>query len=300
MGKSSPSTPAIPDPTTTANAQSGANVDTAAATAALNNTNQVTPYGSTTYDTTGSYTTPNGEVVPRYTQTTALTPLAQQLLTGQQTAAASLIDPAQQLARQAGVSATTPIDFNTPQSGILNSTPEQLSDRAADATYAKQKSFLDPQWNQQSQQLQDQLSRQGIPVGSEAYNNAMEQFNNSKTQAYDAASQGAIANGTGAASNLFNMALAGNQNNVSQQQLAESQPLSLLSQVLGATPASPSQPISTAPQVNIAPTDVIGATNSSTNAAMNQYQAQLSANNAQTGGTAALLGTAATAAALFF
>ena len=254
--------------------------------------NQVTPYGSTTYDTTGTYTTPDGQVVPRYTQTTALSPLGQSLLTGQQNVANNLIPTAETLSRGVSAAATTPLDFNTPQSGILNSTPQQISDRAADATYAKQKGFLDPQWDQQKTQLQDQLSRQGIPVGSAAYSNAMQQFDNSKTQAYDAAQNGAISNGTSAASNLFNMALAGNQQNLAQQQLGQTNQLDILQRLFGASPQSPSQPVTQPNSIPVANTDVIGATQSATNAAMNAYNSQNQANSSMFGGLAGLGGAA--------
>lgn len=288
MSKGGADAPSIPDPNVTAQAQTTSNVNTAAANAALNYVNQVTPYGSTTYDTTGYYQTPEGQVVPRYTQTTALSPLGQSLLTGQQNVANTLIPSAERLAGTVSSAVGTPLDFNTPQSGLLNSSPQQISDRAADAAYAKSTSFLDPQWEQQGRQLEDQLSRQGIPVGSEAYQNAMRAFNSSKTQAYDAAQQGAIANGTSAAGNLFNMALAGQQQNLAEQQLAQQNPLSLLQQLFGASPTSPSQPITQPGGVNVAPTDVIGSTNAATNAAMQQYQANVGQQNSLFGGLAGL------------
>lgn len=53
MGKSSPSTPAAPDPAETAAAQSKTNKETAYWNAVLNNVNQITPYGNLTYAQTG-------------------------------------------------------------------------------------------------------------------------------------------------------------------------------------------------------------------------------------------------------
>jgi len=285
---SSPSTPTVPDPTVTANAQSRANINTAAAGAALNNVNTVTPYGSTNYDVTGTYTTPDGQVVPQYTQTTALNPLAQSILSGQQGAISNLMPAASTLSGAANTSLTTPLDFNTPGSSILNSTPQFLSDRAADATFNKAKGFLDPQWSNQQRQLEDQLSRQGIPVGSEAYSNAMAQFDNGRTQAYDAAQQGAIANGTSAAGNLFNMALAGHQNNLADQKTAQTNPLNLMQQIFGSSSTTAQQPVTDPAKINVAPTDVIGATNAATNAAMNNYNANTSASNSAWGNLASL------------
>lgn len=53
MGKKSPSAPAAPDPVATANAQAAANKEAAYEMARLNRINQITPYGSLTYENIG-------------------------------------------------------------------------------------------------------------------------------------------------------------------------------------------------------------------------------------------------------
>lgn len=199
------------------------------------------------------------------------------------------------MAQQAGTSATTPLNFNTADSSTLNQSPQLLDQNTTNAIYGQEQSFLDPQWNQQQTQLQDQLSRQGIPVGSAAYNNAMQQFNNSKTQAYQSAQDTAIGQGTSAASNLFNMALTGQQQNVAQQQLAQSDPISLLQSLYGATPSTPQQPVASPSQAAVSPTNVIGAQQLSTNAQEANYQAQVSNQNADIGGLASIASVAAIA-----
>ena len=331
---SSPSAPPPPDPVATAQAQSSSNVNTAAGQAALNYVNQNTPYGSTSYQQTGSYTTPDGQVVPTYTQNTSLSPLASTLLTGSQAIGAGLLPTAGRLADAAGQSTIHPLNFDTPFSSTinggpgaitslnpayaptLNAGPDALNAKVTDAIYGQQKSFLDPQWNLQQTQLQDQLSRQGIPVGSEAYDNAMGQLTNARTQAYQSAQDSAIGQGVGAANSLFGMALSGQnsdtarqqaafnaalqgqQLNVGQQQLAQSNPLDLLHSVFGATPATPQQPLVTPNPTSVAPTDVIGATGLSQNAANTAYQAQIAQQNAQAGGAASLAAAGITAAGI--
>lgn len=368
MGKSSP--PAAPDPVATASAQTASNVSTAAANAALNNQNQYSPYGSTTYQQTGSYTTPSGETVPQYSQYTQLSPLGQTIFTGEQGISADLLGGAQGLTPGAIAAASKPLDFNTPFSGsiqnwtkagqaldtpltstiqgapaaianlqtpydsTLNQGPQLLSDKTSDALYRKQATFLDPQWKQQGQLLQDQLSRQGIPVGSQAYNNAMDELNRSKTQAYQTASDSALAGGTQAAGNLFGMALAGKgqalgqqgqvldaalsgqglsnaqqqqafgqalsgqQQQLGQQQLAQSNPLQMLQALTGSAPPTQSQPLVSPTQSQVSPTDVIGATGLSSNAANQNYAAKTAQSNATFGGLASLGGAAALAIAL--
>lgn len=294
MGKSS--APSVPDPTATASAQANANASTAATQAALNFVNQITPYGATIYDQTGSYTNPEGQTVPRYTQYTSLSPLGQSILTGEQNVASSLIPAAEGVAGQAASAVTKPLDFNTPYTSTLNAGPQQLNTQAANAIYGQQKSFLDPQWGQSEQQLQDQLSRQGIPVGSDAYNNAMTNFNNSRTQAYQSAADSAIAGGSSAANNLFNLALAGQQQNIGQQQLGQTNALSNLQALFGASPQTPTQPIAATAQTQVSPTDIIGATNAATNANMNAYNI----NTGQTNATMGALGSLGAAGLMAF
>lgn len=299
MGKSAPSPPPTPTAAETAAAQSSTNADTAASQAAINNTDQYTPYGSTTYAQNGTYTNGNGDSVPTYAQTTSLSPMGQQLLTGEQGVQNTLIPTAQNLANQTAAATTKPLNFNTADSSILNTAPQQLDTQAANAVYNQQASYLNPQWQQQGQQLQDQLSRQGISVGSDAYNNAETQLDNAKTQAYQGAQDSATAQGASSAAQLFGLAQAGQNQNISEQQLAQQNPLSLLQQLYGSTPSSPTQPISNTSQTGVSPTDVTGATATANNAAMQAYQSQVATQNANTGGEAALAGTAATAAIIF-
>lgn len=218
--KGSPETPPAPNPLQTIQAQTDSNVQTANA----NRTNAVTPYGNSNW-TVG----PDG----RWTQTSNLNPSGQRILEGTQGVAESLLPTAQNLAGQAGSATTKPLDFSGTNQDYLNLGPQAFSDKAADATYNKQKSFLDPQWSQQGTDLEDKLSRQGIPIGTDAYSRAMTNFNNSKTQAYDVARSGATSTGADAASKMFNMALLGQQQNIGQQQTAQQNPLKLLSQLYG-------------------------------------------------------------------
>src|SRR5262245_63041885 len=54
MSKSTPQAPPAPDPALVAQNQTGSNINTAVAQKALNGTNQYTPFGSTTYQQTGT------------------------------------------------------------------------------------------------------------------------------------------------------------------------------------------------------------------------------------------------------
>lgn len=225
MSKSSPSPPPAPDPTATGVAQTGTNVSTAVAQNELNNVNRVGPAGSTTFDQTGGYTDPTtGQFVPQTTETTQLSPLGSQLLGGQQTLANEEMP-----AITAGGANVQPLDITSgANAATVAGGPQALDSTVSNAVYGQQAGFLDPQWQEQQTQLQDQLSRQGIPVGSDAYSNAMKQFNNSKTQAYQSAQDSATTQGANIAGQNFGLALQGQNQNVQNQVLQQTNPSTLL------------------------------------------------------------------------
>jgi len=223
---SQPTPPPAPDPTQVASAQQSSNIGTAIGQSYLNNPNVVGPTGSTTFDQTGSYTDPTtGQVIPRFTETQTLGPLGQALLNGQTNVAKSELPAIESMA--GGLS---PLNINGgANAGIVNGGPQALDQNVSNAVYNEQAGFLNPQWQQQQTNLQDQLSQQGIPLGSDAYNNAMTQFNNQKTQAYQAASNNAIGQGAQIGGQNFGLALQGQQQGVNLQQVAQQNPMQLLS-----------------------------------------------------------------------
>jgi hypothetical protein len=228
MSKSTPQAPPAPDPALVAQQQTGANLNAAIGQKVLNDTNQYSPFGSTTYQQTGTQNI-GGFELPTYSQTTAFNPTLQSIISGTENVGASLMPTAQGLANEIGQSATTPLNFGGANQDYLNAGPQLLDQNATNAVYQQQKGFLDPRWQQSQKDLEDQLARQGIPVGSDAYNSAMSNFQNQKTQAYQSAQDSAVAQGAQSAGQLFNQALAGQKQNISQQQLAQMSPIELLS-----------------------------------------------------------------------
>lgn len=228
MSKSTPQAPPAPDPSLFTQQQTGANLNAEIAQRLMNDTNQYSPFGSTTYQQTGTQNV-GGFEIPTYSQTTTFNPTVQSIISGTENVGASLVPTGQALANEIGSSATKPLNFSGVNQDYLNTGPQLLDQNASNAVYQQQKSFLDPQWQQSQKDLEDQLSRQGIPIGSDAYNSAISNFQNQKTQAYQSAQDSAIAQGAQNAGQLFNQALAGQQQNISQQQLAQMSPIELLS-----------------------------------------------------------------------
>lgn len=285
--------PTAPDPVATANAQTASNVNTAEAQTALNDVNQQTPYGSVTYNQTGT----GAEGVPTYTETTALSPAGQTLFNNESGLENSALGAAQGLSQ--GIT-TTPINLNTADSSTLNETPQALNSNVANSVYNQESSFLAPQWQQQQQQLQDQLSQQGIGVGNQAYSNAENQFDNAQTQAYQSAADSAVEQGVNASSALDNEALQGQAQNVNQQVQAQDQPVNLLSALISGGQASglTTAPNSTAAQTSVNPTNTSQITQNSYNDQLAAYQAQLAQQNSLWGGLSSLGGSLGAAAIL--
>lgn len=235
--KSTPQPPAPPNPTVVANAQTGTNVDTAVANSTLGNTNQITPFGSSTFNKTGGYTDPTtGQFVPQWTNTVGLNPTLSNVLSGTENLAQNELGTANTLNNQINTAIGIPINPAGANQNIIAGGPQAVYGPAANAAYGVASSFLDPQWHQQQTDLQDQLSQRGFDVGSPGYNNAMTQFDNAKTQAYNVASNAAVNQGINAGSNMFGLAVQGQNQQLGQQLALQQQPFNLLSQLYGGSP----------------------------------------------------------------
>lgn len=204
-----PPPPTPPDPTATANAQQGYNINSAVAQAQLNNMNQQTPYGSINYyKTGGSYIgggpgtpgtaatggywngsswvptggtpgTPasNGTFVPTYTATTSLSPQVQGVVnTGLQNAQISAWTE-QDLLKNAKNAMSKPLDLSW--------------GNIASNIYGLEKHTLDPQWAQASQVNAQSLADQGLTPGSQGAGYQNTQFGIDKGNAYNNAMLGA-------------------------------------------------------------------------------------------------------------
>lgn len=172
MGKD-PSPP--PTPLYGVNAQQTAdsNLAMARAATAANRIDQYTPYGNITY-TSGVNGNPD-----QWRSDITLSDTGQKLLDQQNAMALGLGNLGVSGLDRVDQSFAKPFDYGSVQD-------------VQDAAYAGQTARLDPQWDMQEKQLQSRLANQGIPVGSEAWQNEMRAFNNAKTDAYSQARMNAI------------------------------------------------------------------------------------------------------------
>ncbi|HLI66328.1 MAG TPA: hypothetical protein VKU90_08170 [Caulobacteraceae bacterium] len=93
------------------------------------------------------------------------------------------------------------------QGQIGGPSQEQAISQAQHAAYQAETQFLDPQWAQNAEQQQAQLTAQGLNPNSAAYGNAMTQFNNARSQAYSNAALQAVGAGNAEQNTLFGQTL---------------------------------------------------------------------------------------------
>lgn len=256
MGK--PSAPTPPDPKQTSAAQTGTSVATALANSSLNNVNQVGPEGSKTYSQSGTYKftdpyTNQTYDIPNYTQTTSLSPEQQKLY--------DLNNQTQQNLGNIGVQQSDKIGslLNTPFD------PATANKAVEDKIYALGSARLDPRFARESDALNTQLANQGIQPGSAAWKAQMEQFGQTKNDAYN------------------QLSLNGNQQAFQQAQATRNQPINEVTALMSGSQVS--QPnFGATPQTTIPTTDNAGLINQSFNQQQQQYQMQTQQQNAIFGG----------------
>jgi hypothetical protein len=212
------SSPSYPDPNVVAQATTNTNENTAAFNKALNLNNNSNPFGSQQSTQVGTDPTTGA---PIYNTTVSANPQLQNALSGllgsagnssgvNQNSIQALGQLNDNLSNIAGVqqqNAGWQSQFASAAGGLAPqyaALAGQLSPNAArdaqqqgqNAAYAAQTQYLDPQFSQQKESLDAQLANQGLTPGSQAYNNAMLNYNNQKQQAYSNAQNQSILTGS--------------------------------------------------------------------------------------------------------
>lgn len=159
----SPATPATPDYAGAAKETAAGNLDAARAATAANRVNQVTPYGTLNYTVTGQ--DPYGN--PTWTATSALSPDQQALYNYDIESSKGLGALQQKGLGYVSDMLSKPFDTSQlPQTGI------NAGETMTDSIMRR----LQPQLQQEQKSFDAQMANQGIPVGSEAYENARRAF----------------------------------------------------------------------------------------------------------------------------
>lgn len=249
------SAPSAPDPYETARAQSQWNNTTAQTQQALNMVDQVNPWGSSSYTQNGMQTIIGADgkpvEVPRYTQTTTLSPEQQAIFEQGQTAQSNL----------AGLAA----DQSAAMRDYLN-TPFQFGNSEAEQwAYDLASPRLLGQQRQNEDQLRTTLANKGIREGSAAWNAEMARMTNANTD------------------QLNQLALTGRGQAFQEALASRNQPINELSALMSGSQVGMPQ-FGATPQTGVAGVDYSGLVNQ-------QFQAQQQQANAMNGGLFGLLGT---------
>ncbi len=177
--KDSPSPPPAPDYTGAATATSQGSAQAAIANSLLNMRNTSTPLGSQSFSQNGTFDVPGiggqpGFSIPRFNQDINMTPAGQNLFNQQMGLSTGLLGLGQGSLDQTSQSLGRPQDL------------QSVGD-IANQSYGLQTQRLDPQWAQNRQSFDARMADQGIPVGSEAHQNAMREFGQQQNDAYNQA-----------------------------------------------------------------------------------------------------------------
>ncbi len=208
-----PKAPPPPDPNVVAQAQFGTNLGTAAAQSAMGNVNQYGPTGQTEFSQSGmqTITGPNGQQyqVPTYSQTTTLSPEQQRLYQTGVSNQQQFADVANQQGARIGETLGQPASA----SGL----PGVPTDLSADRQRVEQAMFdrMSPWQERDREALETKLSNQGFQRGTQAFTDAMQQFN----MGVNDARLGIIGQGLQEQQGLFGMNMA-NRNRAMQEQFA--------------------------------------------------------------------------------
>lgn len=245
MGKRQPK---APDPWETAQAQAQWNNTTAQTQQALNMVDQFNPWGSSVYDQTGTQTIIGADGrpirVPKYTQTTTLSPEQQAIFEQGQQAQSNL----------AGLA----VDQSAAMREYLSNPFEFDNQDAANWAYDLGAQRLDPRFERMREAERTRLLNSGIREGSAAWTAAMGDLGQTENDAYNQL----MLQGRGQA---FQEALAG-----------RNQPINELSALMSGSQVSMPQ-FGATPQTGVAGVDYSGLV-------QNKYESELASHNAMMGG----------------
>lgn len=235
------------------------------------------------------------------TATTSLSPQEQQIFDQQMALANQLTGAAQNVGNQVTAQSQQPFNLAAnetplPSAGDLAGNLQDVQN----SVYARNTQYLDPQYAQMQHDLNNSLTNQGIPQGSEAWTRAQGDLQRQQQAAYSDARDAAVQAGTSAQAQELSSGIAQQQQEGQNYITQQTQPMNELAAFLQGAPALQQPSFGQPAQYQVAPADVTGAFGLSTQAQQaafaNQSQ-QAAAGNANATGAAT---TAAAVAAMAF
>lgn len=276
-GGSAPSTNA----SQVAGQQLGANVNTAIANAWLNNTNQVTPYGTLTYTEAGRHPIADGVVAPQFTAETKLNPAGQKLQDTTMAITQGTADLAKDYVGRIGAATAQPFSYDgmpgAPQydEGYRRQQIDAITQRAQ------------PQMDRDRAALEQRLADQGIGISDPAYRTAMDQYQ----RGVNDFRLGADIQGGNSAAQQYGLEANTRDRAINEALQARNQPINEVSALLGTGTGVQQPNFVNTPQTQVAPVDVVGAYNMEAQQRLAQQQMAQSGSNAMMGGLFGLGGS---------
>jgi len=267
--------PPPPDYAGAAQQTAQGNLEAARAAASANRVNQITPYGNLTYSRDPNAETPD----MGWTATTQLSPEQQQLLDIQNQTSIQMGGLQQKGLGYVEDMINKPFGTESlPQVGI----------NAGEDYSAAIMRRLGPQLAMEQKSFDQRMVNQGIPVGSEAYQNARRQFDMGQNDRLVAAQTGGI-----------DVGLRANQQGFGQLGYMRNEPINTLNAIRSGSQVTNPTFQSVPQQATTQGADILGATQAGYNAQLGGYNAGQASSAANTGGLYQLGGTALMAGAMF-
>jgi hypothetical protein len=198
------------------------------------------------------------------------------------------------LGQQARKSLSSPFtidsDFELPTD--LNANRDQVEQAYFDRT----KNLLQPEFDRQQRREETALVNQGIPRGSEAFNDRYyDQLIDSQNRTLSDAALAAVQAGGAEQSRMFDLTQRGRQQDINDSLTQRTQPINELAAVLQGSQAIQSPNQASTPNYQIAPANVQGAVNTQYQGALNNFNNQNQNYQAGVGGLFGLGGSIASA-----
>ncbi len=290
MGSSkSGSTPQAPDPAFVSGQQTQSNVNTAVANSYLNRVNQFGPQGSKTYSQAGTQNV-GGVDVPIWSETTQLSPEQRKIYDSQTQLTQGTSDLANKYVGRIGEATAQPFNYDglaaAPQydEAYRRQQIQAIEDRNA------------PAMQRDQQALQQRLANQGISLGSEAWNNAQNDYN----RGVNDFRLGADVQAGNSAAQQYGLQASTRDRAIQERANLRTQPINEVAALLGTGNGVQMPQFSQVPQVQVAPTDVQGAYDTQYKGQLAQQQMGLQQQNAAMGGLFGLGGAGIGAAGSYF
>lgn len=271
MGKNPPTPPPAPDPRLMANAQANANKEAVRESAKVNAINQITPFGTITYERDA-----HGVPVAQITQ---LAPTAQTQLDNQNQLATALSHAALQRISDLPQNA-----FTTQNLPSLAGNGDDSLSAIENAVYQRMTALIKPEFAGARQSLEQTIADRGLPSNGQFATKARNRLEQSQHHALEQAALAAVlARGT-EQDRQYHLAQSKRHNALQEALLERNQPFNEIAAFVQGAPSIQTPTATPLPQYHVAAPDILASTALQQQNLNNRYNQQLAHQQAQMNG----------------